>query len=99
VQQTVDFVKNRGQVIWVGNSAPMVTLNMQNVVTREINIQGSYVYTQDDFIQCVNLLSRTEVDFTGIISKIIPLDEAQAMFGTLSQGAGELIKVLVDVRR
>ena len=97
VQQTVDFVKNRGQVVWIGNNAPMVSLNMQNVVTREVSIQGSYVYTQEDFEACIRLLSETPQDFTGIISATIPLEEAAAMFDTLSQGAGALIKVLVDM--
>ncbi len=97
VQQTVDFVQNCGQVIWVGNSSPMVSLNMQNVVTREVNIQGSYVYTGEDFRACVGLLSGKPQDFSGIISKIIPLGEATAAFDTLSEGAGSLIKVLVDL--
>ena len=97
VQQTVDFVKTRGQIIWIGNSAPMVSLNMQSVVTRELNIQGSYIYTDADFRECVRLLSEQPQDFTGIISDVIPVEQANAMFEELSQGAGAKIKVLVDM--
>jgi len=99
VQQTVDFVRNRGQVIWIGNNAPVVSLNMQNVVTREVTIQGSYVYTQEDFETCIRLLAETPQDFTGIISASISLEETAAMFETLSSGAGAIIKVLVDMER
>lgn len=99
VQQTVDYVRNRGQIIWVGNNVPMVTLNMQNIVTREVNIQGSYTYTEADFLECIRLLSEEPQDFTGIISEIIPLEDAPAMFASLSEGAGKTIKVLVDVTR
>jgi len=97
VQQTVDYVKTRGQIIWIGNSAPMVSLNMQSVVTRELNIQGSYIYTDADFRECVRLLSEQPQDFTGIISEVIPVEQANAMFEELSQGAGAKIKVLVDM--
>lgn len=97
VQQTVDYVRNRGQIIWIGNSAPMVTLNMQNIVTREINIQGSYVYTDKDFKECIRLLSEEPQDFTSIVSEIIPLNKATKTFEKLSNGAGKLIKVLVDM--
>ena len=97
VQQTVDYVKNHGTIVWIGNSAPMVTLNMQTVVTRELNIQGSYIYNHDDYLKCIRLLSEQPQDFTGIISDIIPLEDAQAMFEELSQGAGCKIKVLVKL--
>ena len=99
VQQTVDFVKTRGSIIWIGNSSPMVSLNMQTVVTRELNIQGSYIYTDADFRECVRLLSEQPQDFSGIISQIISVEEATAMFEELSHGAGAKIKVLVDMTR
>ena len=97
VQQSVNFVKNHGQIIWIGNSAPMVSLNMQSVVTREISIQGSYVYSDEDFRECVRLLADTPQDFTGIISDVISLEEADAMFEELSHGASKKLKVLVDL--
>ena len=97
VQQTVNFVKTRGQIIWIGNSAPMVSLNMQSVVTRELNIQGSYIYTDEDFRECIRLLSEQPQDFTGIISQVVSVEEAEPMFEELSQGAGAKIKVLVDM--
>ncbi len=99
VQQTVDYVRNRGQIVWVGNSAPMVTLNMQKIVTCELNIQGTYVYTQKDFEDCIAILATKPVDFSGIVSRIVGLEEAISMFELLSHGAGanDLIKVLVDM--
>lgn len=97
VQQTVDFVKTQGTIVWIGNSAPMVTLNMQSVVTRELNIQGSYIYTDKDFRDCIRILSEQPQDFTGIISQIVSVEEASSMFEELSQGAGAKIKVLVDM--
>ena len=99
VQQTVDFVKTRGRIIWIGNSAPMVSLNMQTVVTKELNIQGSYIYTDADFRECVRLLSEQPQDFTGIISQVISVEEAGAVFEELSQGATAKIKVLIDMTR
>jgi len=97
VQQTVDFVKTQGTIVWIGNSAPMVTLNMQSVVTRELNIQGSYIYTDKDFRDCIQILSEQPQDFTGIISQIVSVEAASAVFEELSQGAGAKIKVLVDM--
>ncbi len=99
VQQSVTYVKNHGQVVWVGNAAPMVTLNMQSVVTREVNIQGTYVYTDEDFKTCIKLLSEQPQDFTGIISEVVALEQATDEFRELSKGAGKKIKVLVDMTK
>lgn len=98
VQQTVDCVCNNGIIIWVGNSDQMVTLNMQSVVTREVIIKGTYVFTEEDFADSIRLLSESNVDITGVVSGIIPLEEAVAAFEELSAGRGELIKVLVDLQ-
>ena len=98
-QQSIDFVRNHGTVVWIGNSAPTITINMQSVVTRELTIHGSYIYTDKDYEECIRLLSETPQDFTGIISDIISLEEADDMFRELSEGAGNKIKVLVDMSR
>jgi len=97
-QQTVEFVRNCGTVIWIGNNAPNVTVNMQSIVTRELKILGSYIYTEADFRECVRLLSEKPQDFTGIISAVIPVEQAQEAFEELSYGATAKIKVLVDMR-
>jgi 2-desacetyl-2-hydroxyethyl bacteriochlorophyllide A dehydrogenase len=99
VHQTIQYVKNKGLIVWVGNSDPMISLNMQQVVTRELHIQGTYVYTDEDFRDSIKLISENNIDFTGIISKKVGLFEAAAIFDVLSMGAGSLIKVLVDVSR
>ena len=97
-QQTVELVKTRGTIVWIGNNAPTVTVNMQSIVTRELTICGSYIYTDADYRACIRLLSERPQDFTGIISQIIPVEEAQDAFEELSQGATGKIKVLVDMR-
>jgi 2-desacetyl-2-hydroxyethyl bacteriochlorophyllide A dehydrogenase len=98
VQQTVDYVRNKGTVVWVGNSSKMVTINMQNVVTRELLIKGTYVYTEKDFEEAICLLANSDMDIKRFISKVIPLEHATAAFEELCAGAGELIKVLVDMQ-
>ncbi len=66
---------------------------------KDLNIQGSYIYTDADFRECVRLLSEQPQDFTGIISDVISVEQAQDMFALLSDGAGAKIKVLVDMMR
>jgi 2-desacetyl-2-hydroxyethyl bacteriochlorophyllide A dehydrogenase len=48
-QTTVNFVRNMGTIIWIGNSAQIIEINMQEIVTRELTIKGTYVYLPKDY--------------------------------------------------
>ena len=98
-QQTINFVRNMGTAIWIGNSEQMVEINMQQIVTRELTIKGTYVYVQKDYEESIKLLGENKLDISGFISTVIGMDEAEAMFKKLSSGDTSMVKVLVDVRK
>ncbi len=98
-QQTIEFVKIKGTVLWVGNAAKMITINMQQVVTREVDIKSTYAFSLEDFAAALELLAQRKVDMGSLVTKIVPLGEGTAECERLSRGAGEDIKVLVDSTR
>jgi 2-desacetyl-2-hydroxyethyl bacteriochlorophyllide A dehydrogenase len=98
-QQTINFVRNMGTVIWIGNSAQMIEINMQQIVTRELTVKGTYVYIQKDYEESIKLLGSGTLDISGFVSGIVGMSEAEAMFKRLAAGDTTMIKVLVDVRK
>ena len=96
-QQTVDFVRIQGRIVWVGNAAKMVTINMQNIVTREVSIYGTYAFTEEDFSGALKLLEEKRIHAQEIVSRIVTLEETVDAFEELTKGAGKDIKILVDV--
>lgn len=96
-QQTVDFVKIQGRIVWVGNAAKMVNINMQNIVTRELSVYGTYAFTDKDFAGALKMLEEKRIPAREIISRIIPFDKTTEVFEDLTQGRSRDIKVLVDV--
>lgn len=96
VQDSLNRLKNKGLAIWIGNSAPLVQTPMQEIVTRELTVRGTYIYSNEDFKAAMHLIGSNSFDLSFIISKIVSMEEAPAMFETLSAGAGELIKVLIS---
>lgn len=96
-QQTVQYVKIQGRIIWVGNAAQMVTVNMQQIVTREVSIQGTYAFTEEDFAGALRLLEQKAIPAAEIATRIVPLRDAAAAFEELISGKSRDIKVLVDV--
>ena len=98
-QNTVEFVRNKGTAVWIGNAAKMITINMQQVVTREVTIKGSYGFTEQDFSNALHFLEQGKIIIEDLVSKKISLEEAPLAFEELSKGAGEAIKILVDMEK
>lgn len=96
-QQTINFVRNRGTVIWIGNSAKMIEINMQQIVTRELVVMGTYCYNQKDFNDALTLLGEGKINIRNLISKEVSLEDAKLMFDRLVEGDGTLIKVIVNM--
>jgi len=94
-QQSINYLKNKGLSVWVGNADKMIQIGMQEIVTRELVIKGNYIYTVQDFVDAMNLMVNGKFDMTKIISATIPLSDANDMFKTLTSGPNDYIKVIV----
>ena len=97
VRQSIDMLKNGGTAVWIGNSAPLVDVPMQQVVTRELRIQGTNVYTMDEFREIAKMLETEDLGLDKLISRICTMDEAADYFEKLAHDPGDLIKVLVKI--
>ncbi len=94
-QQSINYLKNKGTTVWVGNSDQMININMQEIVVRELTIKGNYIYTVKDFDDAMNLMVNGKFDLSSFVTAEIPLSEASDMFKTLTSGPNEHIKVVV----
>jgi len=95
-QASVDALKNAGRSVWIGNAAKMVSINMQNIVTKELQITGSYIYSFEDFKTCVRLLSEEAIDVMPIITHHMDLGMGVEAFDTLRDNKdGKAVKIVL----
>lgn len=94
-KQTMSSLKLGGTAVWIGNLAKFIEVNMQEIVTRELKIYGSFLYTLSEFKEVIDILGTGKIDVTPIVSKEIPLEEGFSMFKTLAENPGDLIKVVI----
>ena len=99
VGQSISFLKNGGTTVWVGNAAKTVEIPMQEVVTRELTIQGSHVYTYQEFAQIARRLPASDPELEQLISKVCSLEEAPVYFEKMLHNPENLVKVVVEVSR
>jgi L-iditol 2-dehydrogenase len=84
-RQTVDAARNAGTVVWLGNSEQRIEIDMQAVVTREINVRGSYGMTGQEFERALELLADGRLPVDAIINRYASLDECPVLFEELLQ--------------
>jgi len=96
-QMSVDCVKNCGRVIWVGNADQMVSINMQNVVTRELHLRGSYAFTDEDFSACLKILTSGGVDPMDLVTARIDFWKVTSMMTAMARRETRQVKVLVEI--
>ncbi len=94
VQQSLAVVRMGGHVTWLGNSQPDVTLNMQQVVTREVTIAGSYGFNVE-FGQAIDTINRGLINPTQLIEQHAPLADGPRIFDELASGKLDDIKVIL----
>jgi len=94
VQQSLAVVRVGGHVTWIGNSQPDIELNMQQVVTREVTIAGTYGYNVE-FGQSIEAIRTGRIDIAPLIQKIAPLEDGPQLFHDLAKGELDAIKVVL----
>ncbi|MCL2000306.1 MAG: alcohol dehydrogenase catalytic domain-containing protein [Planctomycetes bacterium] len=95
VQQAMGGLRQGGTAVWIGNNKPMIEINMQEIVTRELAVFGTYLYNFADFTKAVELLNSGTIEAGPIVSKTAPMREGAAMFAKMAKDPGDLIKVVL----
>jgi L-iditol 2-dehydrogenase len=95
VQQAQAVTRIGGHVTWIGNSAPDVTLNMQQVVTRELTIRGVYGFA-DEFDHAIAALGSGRIDVAPLIEVVAPLGDGPQLIHDLADGSLQAVKVVLQ---
>jgi threonine dehydrogenase-like Zn-dependent dehydrogenase len=66
------------------------------IVTREIEIKGSYAYGFEDFSRALSMLSEKKFPVDSVVSRAT-LPEGQAIFDDLASGETSMIKVVFEL--
>lgn len=94
--QATDLVTKGGRIIVVGVGAAGPTpIRLDLVQDREIRIEGTLMYTADDYRSALDLIASGAIDTDAIITATYPLEHAAKAFAASLEP--EHIKVLITV--
>jgi L-iditol 2-dehydrogenase len=96
-EQAMEMAAPRGRVLFFGG-LPKGKTHMRfpsNILHyQEVQVHGSYASRYRDQVQALDMLARDEGGIRGVISEVVPLDDAPGAFERIR--AGEVLKVVVE---
>jgi L-iditol 2-dehydrogenase len=95
VRTAIESVTRGGTVVLVGNVAPQIELPLQQVVTRQIRLQGSCC-TAGCYPEAIRLVANGTIDLSSFVSRVAPLAEGPAWFDRLHRQEPGLVKVVLE---
>lgn len=88
-------VRKGRAVSLIGNLVPNVSMPLQKIITSELHLQGSCA-SSGEFDNAISLIRNKHIDADRLISKTVPLSEAETWFRKLYAGEDKLLKVVVQ---
>ena len=83
VAQAHAVVTYGGTIVWIGNNVRVIDVDMQQVVTRELSVLGTYGMSDDDFVDAMRLLEAGAIDVSALINRRATLEEGPTLFDEL----------------
>jgi L-galactonate 5-dehydrogenase len=95
-EQALELVRVAGRIVYIGyvkNPAPLTT---KYIVSKELDIRGSRNAFNHEIISVLNILSDAKYDFSTLISKTYPLEEAKEAFHYWDTNTSDVTKILLE---
>jgi threonine dehydrogenase-like Zn-dependent dehydrogenase len=94
VEKSLQMVRNGGKIVLVALIHHDVQLDLMPIVTRQISLSGSYMYTQE-FSEVLASVAQKKVIVDDLITSVIPLRESKSVFQDLCKPDCKDIKVIL----
>lgn len=93
-RMALDLLRPGGRAVFIGLHDDESTLGFHGVVRGQIDLQGSYAYTAEDFEQALSWLAEGRAGI-GELPPVLTLEEGPGAFADLVKGPSARIKVFL----
>ena len=91
----IALTRAAGTFIAIGLHADALPVSFHDLIRREIAVQGSYAYTDEDFATALRWLAEGRAGI-GRLEPVRPLSAGPAAFAELAKGATDAIKIFIS---
>jgi L-iditol 2-dehydrogenase len=94
--QAFQLVSEKGSLLLIGNLAKSVNLPLQDLVSKEISLFGTYGFDQKAFRQAVETLPAFQDQLQTFIEGHCTLEETPEIMTALAKGERKALKIVID---
>lgn len=94
-QLAVQILRPLGGLLLVGLSLAPLDLAAPPIVIKELSIRGVIAYRRAQFQAAIDMLAAGAIPVGDLITDVVPLEEAEAAFQSLTARGSEKVKVLL----
>ncbi|MHA2185247.1 MAG: zinc-dependent alcohol dehydrogenase [Promethearchaeota archaeon] len=92
------LIKKGGTIVLEGIHKESITFPFFNIVSKEINLKGSFSHDREDILAAISLFSNSDIAANDFISDIVPLKNIQGAFEKfLDTRLRNFIKIVVEI--
>jgi L-iditol 2-dehydrogenase len=95
-RQAFEIVSEKGTLLLIGNLAKLVELPLQDLISREITLVGTYGFNQNAFEQAVQLIPGIQKELQTFIEEHCTLEETPKVMTALAKGEKQALKIVID---
>jgi len=95
VKQAIELVRRGGAIVLVGSLPTEVTLPLNFVMTKELQLVGSFRFA-NVFEEAIHLVASGQINLKPLITNILPYNELKEAI-QLASSRGSIIKVQVEI--
>lgn len=95
VSEAIMCVKPGGKIVLVGVSMGPISVPIVAAVMGEVTMIGSIAYTEKDFDNVIDLISKKALDVDKYIDDFVPLEKANEAFERLTSGKDDAVKIIL----
>jgi len=99
VQPTLDLMTEiagiRGRIVMVAIHGEPKPVNLFKFFWKELKLIGARVYEGEDYEEAIDLITKNELPFESMITKVAPLTKIQEVFENIDKNPDGM-KVLLD---
>jgi len=95
VRQSIQWASRGGRIIIVGLSQKLMSLDMHEIVNKEVKIEGSFLYDRKEYEEILKDLNTLKPSLDRMVSLTAPLSEGVGLFRRLAEMDASLLKVVL----
>ena len=95
-EQALSMVAEKGTILAIGNLVKQVDLPLQDLVSREISLVGTYGFDREAFEAAVKILPQFQDKLQTLIEGHCTLQETPSVMTALAKGDRQALKIVID---